>query len=306
MALTKDGHPTQELHTLIASALGKEPIDWHRPHTGLSSATCMVVGFADGSSAFVKAAVDDQGAKGLRTEHEIVSGVDSDLVARELAWLEDGDRPVLVMEDLRAAHWPADHDPVTWKPGQFDLLFAALRRVGELPPPASLPSARDGFRPQWPLIEREADDFLALGLCSEAWFSAALDGLVEAERNVPVGGDALVHNDVRSDNLCFVGRRVVLVDWAQAIRGNPQQDLASALATLPLEGGPDPFDVLPEGGPWAAHMAGWYVRRAAHETQAPQWLRTVFQRIAVICLSWASRSLDLPPWTGARWSEIRG
>ncbi|MFI6679900.1 phosphotransferase [Kribbella sp. NPDC050470] len=304
MALTKDGHPTQELHTLIASALSKEPIDWHRPHTGRSAAS-FVVGFADGSSAFVKAAVDDQGAKGLRTEHKIVSSVDSDLVARELAWLEDGDRPVLVMEDLRAAHWPADHDPVTWKPGQFDLLFAALRRVGELPPPASLPSARDGFRPQWPLIEREADDFLALGLCSEAWFSAALDGLVEAEGNVPVEGDALVHNDVRSDNLCFVGRRVVLVDWAQAIRGNPQQDLASALATLPLEGGPDPFDVLPEGGPWAAHIAGQCARRAAHETQAPQWLRRVFQRIAVICLSWASRSLDLPPWTGARWSEIR-
>ena len=63
MALTKDGPPTQELHTLIASALGKEPIDWHRPHTGLSAAS-FVVGFADGSSAFVKAAVDDQGAKG--------------------------------------------------------------------------------------------------------------------------------------------------------------------------------------------------------------------------------------------------
>lgn len=104
MAVTKDGHPTQELHTLIASALGKEPIDWHRPHTGLSAAS-FVVGFADGSSAFVKAAVDDQGAKGLRTEHEIVSSIESDLVARELAWLEDGDRPVLVMEDLRAAHW---------------------------------------------------------------------------------------------------------------------------------------------------------------------------------------------------------
>lgn len=299
-----DGNPTQELHALIASALGKEPIDWHRPHTGRSAAS-FVVGFADGSSAFVKAAIDDDGAKGLRTEHEIVSSVDSDLIPRELAWLETGDRPVLMMEDLRTAHWPADHDPVMWEPGQFDLLFAALRRVGELPAPASVPSARDGFRLQWPLVEREADGFLALGLCSEAWFSAALDGLVQAEGNVPVDGDALVHNDVRSDNLCFLDRRVVLVDWAQAVRGNPQQDLASALATLPLEGGPDPFGVLPDGGPWAAHIAGWYALRATHETQAPQWLRTVFQRIAAICLNWASCSLDLPPWSGPHWSEIR-
>ncbi|TCC26600.1 phosphotransferase [Kribbella speibonae] len=298
MALTEHGRPTQELHTLIASALGKEPIDWHRPHTG-RSAESFVVGFADGSGAFVKTA-----AEGLRTEHEIVSSVDSDLVPRELAWIEDGDRQVLVMEDLRTAHWPADHDPVTWKPGQFELLFAALRRVGELPAPASLPSAQDAFRPHWPLIEQEADAFLALGLCSEAWFSAALAGLVEAEGNVPVAGDALVHNDVRSDNLCFVDRRVVLVDWAQAVRGNPQQDLALALSTLPLEGGPDPYGVFPDGGLWAAHIAGQCVRRAVHETQAPEWLRTVFQRIAVICLSWASRSLDLPPWTGRHWSEI--
>jgi hypothetical protein len=45
----------------------------------------------------------------------------------------------------------------------------------------------------------------------------------------------------------FVGERVVLVDWSDSRRGNRQHDLASALTALPLEGGPDPFDVLPDG-----------------------------------------------------------
>ncbi len=304
--------PTPELHALVASALRKEPVAWHKPHTGLSVAQRFVVRFADGSSAFVKAAVDDKTEAWLRTEHEILSSVEARFVPRSLAWLEKAARPALVIEDLSGAHWPADHKPVTWKPGQFEILFATLRQVAASTPPASLPAAEAGFEPQWPFVAREADEFLALGLCSEAWFRAAIDGLVQAERSVPLAGDSLVHNDVRSDNLCFLATRMVLVDWGGALRGHRQHDLAAALSTLPLEGGPDPFEVMPEGGSWAAYHAGRSARRAcvpsaglASTTQAPQWFRKVLLRIAAICLAWAARALDLPPWTGVHWREIR-
>ncbi|HEY9290899.1 MAG TPA: phosphotransferase [Microlunatus sp.] len=302
--LTTDSPPTPALRGLIASALGKAPAAWHKPHTGRSAAS-FVVSFHDGSTAFVKSAVDDQSASQIRTEHEVISTVRSDLVARELAWLDDGERPVLVIEDLSSAHWPADHDPVSWKPGQFDLMFAALNRVAELPPPSSLPLAPSASAHYWPLIAEDVEGFLSLGLCSSRWFSAAVDGLAAAERDADLGGEALVHNDVRSDNLCFLGQRVVFVDWAQAFRGNPEYDVATAASTLPLEGGPDPFDVLPDGGHWAAFSAGRCVFRALHETDAPDWFRRVLQRIAVICLSWASRSLDLPRWDGPTWNQIR-
>ena len=84
---------------------------------------------------------------------------------------------------------------------------------------------------------------------------------------------------------------------------SPHTGLSAALSTLPLEGGPDPFDVMPRGGAWAAWHAGIAARRAYRETQAPPWLRRVFRRIAAICLAWSARSLDLPPGpacTGAR------
>lgn len=68
-----DGPPTPELRELIASALGKEPVAWHRPHTGLSPAQRLVVQFADGSSAFVKAAVNRQSERWLRTEYQVLS-----------------------------------------------------------------------------------------------------------------------------------------------------------------------------------------------------------------------------------------
>jgi hypothetical protein len=226
-------------------------------------------------------------------------------VPRVLAWIDHGQRPVLVTEDLSGAYWPANQLRVTWKPGQLALLFAALRRVAELTPPVPLPAAEQGFEPQWPSIVREAEAFLALGLCGEGWLRDAIDGLTEAEARVPLAGDSLVHNDVRSDNLCFFGERVVLVDWGGALRGSHEHDLANALSTLPLEGGPDPFEVLPRGGSWAAYLAARAARRACRDAEAPEWLRRVLRRIAAICLDWAALSLDLPRWTGVHWRAIK-
>jgi aminoglycoside phosphotransferase (APT) family kinase protein len=304
-AVKTTGSPTPELRAQLTSALGKEAVDWRRPHTGLSAAQRFVVRFGDGSSIFVKAAVDRQTERWLRTEREILTSVDRSFVPKLVAWVEEGERSVLVTEDLGAAYWPADRMPVAWQPGQLDRLFETLRRVGDVTAPPSLPPAELGFEPQWPRIAGEADDFLKLGLCPEDWFRHAIHDLSEAESRVPLRGDSLVHGDVRSDNLCFAGERMVLVDWAAAVRGSCEHDLATVLATLPLEGGPDPFEVLPGGGTWAAYYAGRTARRAYRDKGAPPWLRRVLRQIAAICLAWASRSLDLPRWSGIDWRAIR-
>lgn len=302
--------PPSDLEALVASALGKMPTQWWKPHTGLSPAERLVVHFTDGSSAFVKAAVDSQTEAELRIEREILCG-EFTFLPRTLAWVEAGPWPLLIVEDLSGAHWPADHSPVTWLPDQFDVLFETLERVAGTNPPTLLPKADSGFTPQWPTIEREADRFLALGLCSEAWLWSAIDALTEAEAVVPLAGESLVHGDVRSDNLCFAGTRMVLVDWGTAQMGHRHHDLAAVLTTLPLEGGPDPFDIFPDGGSWAAYHAARNTRRAYRSLgggngrkAAPEWLRKVLGRMAVISLDWAVRSLDLSPRDGLPWSAI--
>src|SRR5262249_57464010 len=118
----KDSAPTSELRALVASALGKEPVHWYKPHTGLSAARRFVVRFADGSSAFVKAAVDDSTEGWLRTEYEILSSVEGSFVPRLLAWMDD-QRPVLLVEDLGGAHWPAAQPPVTCNTRHLPLPF---------------------------------------------------------------------------------------------------------------------------------------------------------------------------------------
>lgn len=297
--------PTEELVALISDTFKQKPVKWKKPHTGLTVAQRFVVTFADGSGVFVKAAMDGLTEELLRIDHLIMSTLEEDFVPEVLAWLEPVDqRPVLVIEDLSKAHWPADHYPVLWKPGQFEIVFETLKRVSSVVVPEGLPSATNPASFNWDDISMESEAFLQLGLCSEQWFQQVLPELIAAEQQVVLEGDALVHDDVRSDNLCFLATRMVLVDWSQARRGSPQHDLSYVISTLPLEGGPDPYRIMPDGGDWAAYRSGQFAQRAIHDAQAPDWLKKVFQRLTVITLKWAANSLNLPPWDGKDWREI--
>jgi hypothetical protein len=310
---TAPREPTADLVRSVETYFGKRVDRWLKPHTGLTAAQRFVAWFADGSSAFVKAAVDADTERWLRTDHLIMSTIDGDLVPRIVAWIEQDERSVLVLEDLSDAHWPADHFreedgrrlPVWWKPGQLPLAFQALDRLGRVVAPASLPPLEADFSHEWAAIAETPAPFLALGLCSSAWFDRAIDRLVAAERTVDLSGVTLVHHDVRSDNVCFRGDRVILVDWSEASRGSPRYDLANLLTGCVLEGGPDPFDVMPDGGALAAWLGGRAARRALGETgRAPAWLIRVLKRMAIIDLEWATKGLGLPAWDGPSWHDV--
>jgi hypothetical protein len=294
--------PTLELVKTVEERLGRRAVRWHRPHTGLSPAQRFVVQLDDGASVFVKAAVDDRTERWLRTDHRLIAALD-DLVPELVAWIDEPPRPVLILEDLHDAHWPADHVrevggrtlPVLWKPGQRELLFAALERLAARRPPVDLPPLAELYAPAWPAIAADPGPFLGLGLCSGPWLERALDALLGAERDLDLSGDSLVHNDVRSDNVCFRGERVILVDWSDARRGNARFDRATFLGGGVIEDGPDPYTLMPDAAGFAAWRAARLASRAVHETGAPPWLLAVFARMARDHLGWAARCLGLPP-----------
>jgi Ser/Thr protein kinase RdoA (MazF antagonist) len=121
---------------------------------------------------------------------------------------------------------------------------------------------------------------------------------VDAVGGHVLDGDALLHFDVRSDNLCFSGERTLLVDWNLACIGNARFDIAFWLPSLRLEDGPEPWEVLPGAGAIAAAVAGFFAARAG--LAAPAGAPTVreFQRAQLeIALVWAARELGLPPPT---------
>ena len=99
---------------------------------------------------------------------------------------------------------------------------------------------------------------------------------------------------MRSDNLCLVGRRAILVDWNLACRGNGRFDVAFWLPSLQLEGGPAPWEILPGAGGLAAAVAGFFSARAGLPPPAGAPTVREFQRAqAAVALSWAARELGL-------------
>jgi hypothetical protein len=275
----------------VAMRLGRTVAAVRSVTGGYSLAERLVIRWREGGSVFVKGATDADTASWLRAEHMIYARGPARFLPELLGWEDDGVAPWLALEDLSAAHWPPP-----WSPSRIDAVLATMAEVAERPASdlPSLETRRIDFA-GWPQVEAEPEDFLRLGVVTDRWLSRALPTLLDAEAHAVLDGDALLHNDVRSDNLCFAGERVVLVDWNWACRGNPKLDIAAWLPSLALEGGPAPEAILPEEGALACFVAGFY---AAHAGLPPLSSRPTLRALQLAMLqqslAWTTRTLGLP------------
>jgi len=272
---------------------------------GYTPARRLLVSFVDGSSAFVKVAVSDMTAEWLRDEARNYDWLGPRPFLPRLLAFDDGDdarRPLLILEDLSGARWPPP-----WRGGDWERVLETLASVAacgtEIPLGAGLPRLEDqrALLASWGRVAEDPAPFLSLGLCNPVWLDSALPILLRAEANAPLDGDDLLHNDVRSDNLCFArpsngaGERVVLVDWNMAGRGNGAFDVATFLPSLHAEGGPAPETILPDAPGFAAILAGYWAARAglAPPPLAPR-VRVLQRTVLAVALPWAARALGLP------------
>ena len=277
--------------------LRSEPVAF-RPVTtgGYTPARRWVVTVDDGRTVFVKVATDDLTASWIRDEHLTYSVLrGAPFMPRYVGFYDDGRRPVLALEDLSSAGWPPP-----WSPDRIRAVLACLEEVAGTPPPAGLPDADDdhlGLREGWREIERDPGPFLRLGLCSERWLADALPALFDAARSAHLGGDALLHLDVRSDNLCVLEDRAILVDWNWTSVGNRWLDVAAWLPSLHAEGGPAPQEVAPGVPPELAGVVASYL--CAHAGLPPiptaPGVRPAQLAQARTALPWAARVLGLRP-----------
>jgi hypothetical protein len=247
----------------------------------------------DGRTFFVKSAVDELSAGWLRAEIAVYESVRGSFLAEVRGHAEHEGLPLLVLEDLGDAHWPPP-----WRKGDVEAVKDALAEIAATPPPAGLEHVpREEIAFEWREVERNAEPFLALGLCSGSWLDANLAPLCDASERAPFEGSDLLHLDVRSDNIALRDNRAVLVDWNWACRGNALLDLVAWAPSLHVEGGPRPEDVVEgEGVPeFASALAGFFAARAGlpPPPTAPR-VRTVQREQLSVALPWAARALGLP------------
>jgi hypothetical protein len=278
----------------IAQLARKEPAAWRPIARGYTPAERWQLTFADGSTAFAKFGSTPATAQWLRAERAAYGRISGHFMPGFLGYDEHPERPLLLLEDLSAAHWPPP-----WRTGDVERLLQTLREMAAVPlARGALPDleADRGRFAGWLNVERDPAPFLSLGLCSESWLAEALPSLLMAQDLALLAGSELVHGDLRSDNLCFLPERVVLVDWNGARRGSAAFDRAALAPSLRLEGGPLPEELVPGDGALGALVCGYFAANAGLRpiADAPmvRWIQLRQLRIA---LPWAARALGLPP-----------
>ncbi|MFK4068886.1 phosphotransferase family protein [Streptomyces sp. NPDC029674] len=289
----------------LEAALGAPVAEAVTQHGGFSPGVAARVLLGDGRRAFVKAVSADvnPGSPRLhRAEARNAAALpDSVPAPRLLASYDDGTWVALAFEDIDGRQ-----PEVPWQAAELGRVLDAVDALSRAltPAPLTAPTAVEAlagiFRGWERLIEQGAEDDDRL----DPWVRRNLPAL--AELAAPwadfVGGDTLVHGDLRADNILFTadGDRVVFVDWPHAVRAAPWLDLLLMLPCVRAQGGPDPEDVFtaqrvgrtadPRGvTATLAGVAGFFVRgslqpappglptlrafQAAQGAAAVEWLR---------------------------------
>ncbi len=281
-----------ELHYRLEKIIGQPLKQIRYVQRGYTAALRLVATLADSTSIFVKIATDSLTADWLRNEYKIYETISGSFLARCLAWDDDGSHPVLVLEDLSQAYWPPP-----WTERQIHRVIETLAdisqaHVSDLPLLEDDPDLNRG----WLNVAEQPEAFLSLKLVTEKWLKAALPELLRIDGPKALRGQALLHLDVRSDNICFIDDRVVFVDWNWACLGNAKFDLGAWLPSLEAEGGPPPETILPDGGEIAALLSGYFASRAGLPPlpNAP-YVRRIQLTQLKSALPWTVRALNLPP-----------
>ncbi len=279
--------PATDVRRRVEAIVGATD-SWQPVTGGYSAAGIWVVGRPGATNVFVKAATTEPTARFLRDEYAVYAGIAAECIPDLVGWDGDGEYPVLVIQDLSGGRWPPP-----WDRDGIDSVWIALNELASLPGPWWLP-ALEGMRDQltcWRTIAADPKAFIAGGLAGDRWLDVALPKLLAGETMAPVGGDAVLHLDVRSDNVCFTPA-AKLVDWNWARRGNPEVDVIAWLPSLYLEGGPAPW-VLRPAADWqlVALFAGYF----AHHAGLPPTpnvnpdVRALQHRQADVCLEWLAQ-----------------
>ena len=271
--------------------LGGDAVSWAPvAYRGWSRNEHWTLVLADGTRAFAKEAAIPPSPDWLRQERLVLDVVQGAYAPRLLGF-EDGERPLLVLEDLsEGTYWPPP-----WRPGDVEAVLATLEELAAARAPA-LPPFPDPWL-NWTIVADDPEPFLSLGLSSAAWLERALPELLAAEARAPFAGESVVHGDVRSDNLCIRDGRAVLVDWNWAMRGNPALDVASWLPSLALEGGPRPEELADAAvDAFAPPIAGFFAAHAGLSPPEGAPLVRGFQFAQLeVALPWACGVLGIAP-----------
>lgn len=233
---------------LVTDRLGEQVVASVSHDGGYSPGLASTLVTASGERVFVKAVGESMNAFAAelyRREVAVARLLDERVPAPAFQWSAaesiDGDDWVALAFD--AADGPGPGDP--WTADGIAAAVDLADRIGDLVAPAGLPAFADEQLQHW--HEVAADPELTAGIAAlDPWagervhqLAALADGWAEA-----VAGTALVHGDLRADNMVTVAGAAAAVDWPSAVSGAPWVDLVCMMPSMVLEGAGDAEELL--------------------------------------------------------------
>jgi aminoglycoside phosphotransferase len=235
----------------IEEILGAPVVAARSQPGGFSPGLAARLVLADGRRAFAKAVGRERNPDAPefhRREAAVLAALPPDLpVPALLGSYDDGDWVALVVEDV-AGVVPSE----PWRPDELARVVEAMAGLADRLTPSPIAG-----RPIAVLDEKGFRGFrtLAADPASAAPLGPGvhdrLDALaaIEATWTAAADGDALVHGDLRADNILMTADGVVFVDWPHARIGAPWLDLLFLLPSAAATG-TDPEEV------WASYRPG--------------------------------------------------
>jgi hypothetical protein len=194
---------------------------------------------SDGRRVFIKAVSEDANPdshKIHRREGRNLAALPAAVPAPRLLWtFDDLGWVALCLEDIDGRH-PGE----PWTEHDLDLVIRSVEEMSRILTPS--PIATKQTVPEF--FERTINGWqVALARGEKAldpWALRNLERLAELETRAPqsTAGDALVHCDIRADNLLIAGERVFVLDWPWVRTGAAWVDLVAMAPSVAMQGGP--------------------------------------------------------------------
>jgi len=241
----------------IDIALGDPIVSTTSIDHGFSPGVACIAKTFGGQEFFLKAAssVPSEHAGAFhRKEIVVASRLGPDVPTARFVWSFDEGAPgwVVLVYEVVDGHTPE----LPWRVADVELVVVALNQLATTLTPSPIPEADIGSLAHSGILGSGCWSRLKMRIEHPAsfdppvplddWARRHLDRLIALETRVDdvVGGDTLLHLDIRGDNMLITGDGVVIVDWPHAKVGAAWVDAVTFAPSLAMQGGPDPEEFI--------------------------------------------------------------
>ncbi len=241
-----------QLRARVEAWLGSPVVSAVSQPKGFSPGVASRLLTADHRRVFLKAAspVPNRGVPDIhRREARIVQALPPELPVPRLLWTYDeGDEGwfMMLFEDI-----PGQHPAQPWQKPELDRVVTAMIDLSRQLTPSplaegSVDSARDDFQTSMTGWQSLRDEQPPQRERLDGWSTRYLERLVQLEKHAvdAVGGNTLLHTDLRADNILLTPEKVWFFDWPWACTGAVWVDIVFFAPSVTMQGGPPPEVVI--------------------------------------------------------------